>query len=102
MIYKNIPVLSRLTGKEINKNALLNFVNNPNNFDWGETTWALEESEYFLRFYDYNNNEVGKIWLCLNKCGMTQSIPFSPTMKFGGLSVEGRLKLSKILKDVYK
>ena len=101
MIYKNVPIFSRLTGKKVEKRQFLDFVNNPNNFDWGETTWALEKSEYIVRFYDFDNDERGKMWLCLKECGMTESIPFSPTMKFGGLSSAGRLKLSKIIKEIY-
>ena len=31
------------------------------------------------------------------ECGMTESIPFSPTMKFGGLSVIGRYRLTKMI-----
>ena len=102
MIYKNIPILSRLTSKKVDNKMFLDFVNNPDNFDWNETTWALEESEYIIRFYDFDNNESGKIWVCLKGCGMTESIPFSPTMKFGGLSSAGRLKLSEILKGIYE
>jgi hypothetical protein len=101
VIYKNLPIFSRLTGKEVDKSLFLDFVNNPDNFSWNETTWSLDESEYIIRFYDHSNNEKGKIWLCLNKCGMTESIPFAPTMKFGGLSSAGKLRLLKIINDIY-
>jgi hypothetical protein len=102
LIYKNIPVISRLTKREVDKNKIVDFVNNPDNFDWGETTWTINESEYILRFYDYKNKEIGKIWLCMTDCGMTESIPFSPNMKFGGLSFIGRDRLTKMINEIYK
>lgn len=101
-IYKNIPLISRLTGKEIDKNEILDFVSNPDNFDWSETTWTINESEYIFRFYNHKNVEIGKIWICLNDCGMTESIPFSPTMKFGALSKLGKENISEIIQKVYK
>ena len=55
VLFRNVFLISRLTKKEISKNSiqeLIAFLNNPNNFDWGETTWSLDESEYILRFYD--------------------------------------------------
>lgn len=101
-LYKNIFLISRLTSKNIsksNKIKLLNFFNNPENFSWGETTWSLDESEYILRFFDEKEIEVGKIWLCLDDCGMTKSIPFSPNMKYGGLSKSGKEIIKEILND---
>jgi hypothetical protein len=99
-IYKNQFLISRISSKtlsEVNATATLAFLNNPDNFDWGETTWSLKESEYILRFFDSQDNEIGKVWLCIEGCGMTESIPFSPNMKFGALSTIGRTKLNKLL-----
>jgi len=101
-IYKNVPFISRLSSKKIDKRKILDFVNNPENFDWSETTWTINESEYIFRFYDSENIEIGKIWICLNDCGMTESIPFAATMKFGTLSKIGRENISEIIKKVYE
>ena len=101
-LYQNKFLISRLTSKDISESdkiKLLNFFNDPENFSWGETTWSLDESEYILRFFDEKENEVGKIWLCLEGCGMTKSIPFSPNMKYGGLSKSGKEKIKEILND---
>lgn len=102
-LYKNSFLISRLNSKTItdpNKTDLISFFNDPMNFSWGETTWDLSESEYILRFYDSNDNEIGKVWLCLEGCGMTQSIPFSPNMKYGGLSENGKEKIHQILNKI--
>jgi hypothetical protein len=99
-LYKNVFLLSRLTSKKItkiDKKKLLNFFNNPENFSWGETTWSKEDSEYILRFFDEKENEIGKIWLSIKDCGMTESIPFSPNMKYGGLSKVGKENIEDIL-----
>lgn len=101
-LYQNKFLISRLTSKDVSetdKIKLLNFFNNPENFSWGETTWSLDESKYILRFFDEKEVEVGKIWLCLEDCGMTKSIPFSPNMKYGGLSKSGKEKIKEILND---
>jgi len=102
-LFKNTFLTSRLTSKTVsnlNKSDLISFFNNPINFDWSETTWDLSESEYILRFYDDKDNEIGKIWLCLEDCGMTGSIPFSPNMKYGGLSENGRKNINRILTKI--
>jgi hypothetical protein len=99
LIFKNIPFVSRLTGRMINKSEILDFIRNPENFDWSETTWSIDEAEYILRFYDIENKEIGKMWICLNDCGMTATLPFAPTIKFGGLSRTGKDRISKILKQ---
>lgn len=101
-LYKNKFLINRLTSKDISESdkiKLLNFFNDPENFSWGETTWSLNESEYILRFFDEKEVEVGKIWICLEDCGMTKSIPFSPSMKYGGLSKSGKVKIKEILND---
>lgn len=102
-LFKNDFLTSRFTSKsisELNKDLLITFFNNPNNFDWSETTWSISDSEYILRFYDNKNKEIGKIWLCLKNCGMTKSEPFSPNMKYGGLSKKGKKLLISILNKI--
>jgi len=102
-LFKNKFLTSRLTSKtvsELNKTDLIKFFNNPSNFDWSETTWSLSESEYILRFYNNENKEIGKVWLCLEGCGMTESEPFSPNMKYGGLSKVGKENLNFILNEI--
>lgn len=100
--YKNNFLFSRLNSikaTEKEKNEIINFFNNPENFDYGETTWELNEAEYILRFYDKNEKEIDKIWICLKDCGMTFSKNFTPNMKFGGISESGKLKIIEILKN---
>ncbi len=83
-LFKNKFLLSRLTSKtlsESSKSKVMSFFNNPVNFDWVETTWEVAESEYILRFYNKEDKEIGKIWLCLKGCVMTKSIPFSQLRK---------------------
>ena len=102
-IYKNTPFISRFTGKTLDKKQqeeILNLFNNPDNFSFGETTWALSEAEYIIRFFNTQEEEIGKVWLCLEDCGMTKSIPFSPRMKFGGLSEVGKEKIKAILNNI--
>lgn len=104
-LFNNYPVISRITVKNVdgkNKAKLISFFNNPSNFSFGETTWNVMESEYILRFFDKKQNEIGKIWLCLEGCGMTKSIPFSPNMKYGGLSKSGKVRLKKILDKILR
>ncbi|WP_430399988.1 hypothetical protein [Flavobacterium sp.] len=101
-LYKNVFLISRITSKKIsesNEIKLTNFFNNPENFSWGETTWNVEEAKYILRFFDENENEIGKIWICIDGCYMSKSIPFSPNMKYGGLSKIGREKIKDLLND---
>ena len=102
-LYENKFLISRITSKtlsEKNKTEIIDFLNNPENFDWSETTWSLNEAEYILRFYNSENKEIGKIWLCVDGCGMTKSIPFSPNMKFGGLSKRGRIIIKNIMQEI--
>ena len=102
-LFRNRFLVSRLTSKtlsESSKSEVISFFNNPINFDWGETTWEVAESEYILRFYNMEEKEIGKIWLCLEGCGMTKSIPFSPNMKYGGLSESGKEGVEKIINTI--
>ena len=105
-ILDNVPLISRFTTQTITEknkiDFILEFFNNPQNFDWGETTWYISESEYIIRFYNEKNEEVGKVWLCMEGCGMTESRPFSPNMKFGGLSEVGKAKMNELLNKVNK
>ncbi len=102
IVYRNLPIVSRLTRKivtEQQRTELEIFFNTPENFDWNETTWTLSESDYIVRFFNAQNIEIGKVWICLNRCGMTFSSPFSPNMKFGSLSNFGLEKIESILKS---
>jgi hypothetical protein len=102
-LFRNNFLTSRLTSitvSELNKSDLITFFNNPSNFHWSETTWNLSESEYILRFYNKENKEIGKVWLCIEGCGMTESEPFSPNMKYGGISKKGKEKLNYILNEI--
>ncbi len=102
-LFKNTLLIGRLTLKklsEADKSEVIYFFNNPDNFHWSETTWGIEESEYIFRFYNRQNKEIGKIWLCLEDCGMTKSIPFSPNMKYGGLSQMGIERIKKLLNRI--
>lgn len=103
-IFRNTSFISSLTAKTLKEEFtadIVNFFNDSTNFDWGETTWSYRESEYILRFYN-NEKVVGKIYLCLDGCGMTDSRPFTPNMKFGGLTDEGQRKLELEINDKQK
>ena len=102
-LYKNNFLISRLSSTTVSdkdERELVAFLNNPSNFDFGETTWDTSEAEYILRFFDDQKVEIGKVWLCLEGCGMTLSIPFSPNMKYGGLSKVGRENIDTIIKNI--
>lgn len=102
-LFRNKFLVSRLTSKtlsESNKEKVISFFNDPDNFDWSETTWEVTDSEYILRFYNEKGKEIGNSWLCLEDCGMTESIPFSPNMKYGGLSESGKEGLEKIINTI--
>ena len=99
-LFKNIPMLGVFTGKTLKQNMIeefLKFCNDTVNFDWGETTWGLEESEYYLRLYNADNNVIGKIYLCLEDCHMTDARPFCPAMKFGMLSLTGYATITTLI-----
>ena len=90
------------TGKTLKNNqisAFLKFCNESANFHWGEITWEINESEYFFRLYDSKNRVIGKIFFCLDGCGMTHPIPKCPSMKFGGLSSIGLDKIKVMLNN---
>lgn len=102
-LYSNTILLSRLTGNVLSdeeKLKVINFFNDDSNFEWGETTWSLDESEYIFRFYDEKGSEIAKSFIALDGIRMTKSYPFSPKMKFGGLSDKGLNKIKRIINDI--
>ncbi|MFA7381298.1 MAG: hypothetical protein WC150_12625 [Bacteroidia bacterium] len=101
-LFKNIPIISVFTGKTLRQNQVdyfLKFCNDTANFDWGETTWGLNEAEYFIRLYNSEDKVVGKIYFCLADCGQIDAKPFSPSMKFGMLSTIGLYKINQFIND---
>ena len=103
-LFKNRPIIGSVTAKALRKEfnwEVVQFFNNSSYFSWAETTWTERESEYILRFY-YRNQVVGKIYLCLEGCGMINTRPFTPNVKFGALTEEGRRELESILADEEK
>ncbi len=98
-VFKNRLILSRLSAVTISERELgdwVEFFNNPDNFTWKESDWTVKDSEFVVRFYDDEAEEVGKVWIC-RQCQMTKSIPFCPNMKFGGLSADGMTKIQDLL-----
>ncbi len=59
----------------------------------------LMNQNIYLDFLIKKNNEIGVLWLCWKDCGMTSSKPFSPNMKYGGLSQKGKINFADILKN---
>jgi hypothetical protein len=101
-LFKNTPILGAFTGKSLKQNQVDNFLifcNDTTNFDWGETTWGLDEAEYLIRLYNSEDKIVGKIYFCLANCGHIDARPFSPSMKFGMLSSTGLDKINKLIND---
>ncbi len=92
------PFTTKTLKKKIN-NEFVTFFNDTANFTWSETTWDIDESEYIFRFYDEKGDVVGKIYFCNSGCYMTKSIPFSPNMKFGMLSLSGFNKLNTYINN---
>ncbi len=104
-LFRNIPMISALTSKILKPeyvNSFINFCNDTTNFHWGETTWQLNESKYYCRLYNADGKVAGKIYFCLDDCGMTSSRPFSPAMKFGGLSTKGLNYILQLFSDKTK
>lgn len=101
--YKNTPFISRFNSKTLSENQiqeLVSIINNPINFDWSETTWRIEESNYFFRFFDKDDKEIGELWVCNEKCGMTEIKPWIPTTKYGGLSEIGKSQLTELIDEI--
>jgi len=104
-LFRNIPMLSVFTSKTLKAeyvNSFVTFCNDTTNFDWGETTWQLNESKYYCKLYNADGKTAGKIYFCLDDCGMTSSKPFSPAMKFGRLSTKGMNYIQQLLNDITK
>lgn len=101
-LFRNIPMFGVFTArtlKQENNNLFLKFCNDTANFSFGETTWEISDAEYYVRLYDKNNNVVGKLFLCIEDCGMTDARPFCPAMKYGGLSEVGLKTITNIIND---
>jgi hypothetical protein len=101
-LFQNIPMLGVFTAKTLkpeNNKLFIKFVNDTINFEFTETTWSLSDSEYYVRLYGKNDDVVGKIYLCLEDCGMTDARPFCPAMKYGALSATGRQTVIDIIND---
>jgi hypothetical protein len=99
-LFKNTPIIGVFSGKTLKQNRIdtfLKFCNDTTNFDWGETTWGISESEYYVRLYNSETKVVGKIYFCLDDCGMTSAKPFCPAMKFGGLSATGLDNINNLI-----
>lgn len=102
-MFRNIPVLGIFTGVTLNREQIdfiLNYCNNPSNFDWGETTWSERDSKYMFRFYNERGAVVGKLYVCLKDCRMTSSRPFSPRMKLGQLSEKGLRDIKRLILEI--
>jgi hypothetical protein len=101
-LFKNIPIVGVFTGKTLKQNqvkSFLQFCNDTANFGWGETTWELNDAEYYIRLYNSSGQVAGKIYFCLAGCGRIDARPFSPSMKFGMLSATGLEKINKLIND---
>jgi hypothetical protein len=104
-LFRNIPMVSVFTSKTLKAeyvDSFVTFCNDTTNFDWGETTWQLNESKYYCKLYNADGKTAGKIYFCLDDCGMTSSKPFAPTMKFGGLSTKGMKYIQHLFSDKTK
>ncbi len=102
-LYKNIPLLAAITGKTLNERQtdyFLRYCNDPNNFEWNETTWSIWEAEYYFKLYNEAGTAVGKIYFCLDGCMQIEARPFSPRMKFGGLSEKGLKDIQKFVDEI--
>ena len=97
--FKNKPIIGAFNAKSLKEellNDFLKFCNDSLNFTWDESTWNTSEAQYYLRFYNANNQVCGKLFLELND-GYLQAEPFCPVMKFGSLSEQGLKKLSAFI-----
>lgn len=101
--YNNIPLISQLTSKKLTPNQtrqLIAIINNPENFTWGETTWEEQESTYFFSFFNKDDQEIGRIWICLDHCWITEIKPWIPSTKYGGLSEIGKSKFTELVNEL--
>ena len=103
--FRNTPIISGIWSQKLKAiyiNEFIQFFNDTTNFHWSETTNQISESEYYFSFYNEDNKVVGKVYYCGDGCHMTSSIPFTPRMKFGGLSERGITYLEQILSEKTK
>ena len=99
IVRKNIPLVSSLTKYQLSHKsltALLQFLNNPDNFTWKNNTMLYSQADYIINFYDANQKLNGKLWLS-NTCGTLKAVPFTPNMKFGHIRNDKLPVLIKIL-----
>jgi hypothetical protein len=104
-LYNNNSMFSVISGKTLKQGYVENFIefcNDTTNFDWSETTWEKSDSDYYCNLYNENGKVVGKIYFCLEGCSSISSLPFSPKMKFGGLSEKGLDYIYQLLRDKTK
>lgn len=103
--FRNQQFASSLTSKTLKQEEISDFIifcNDTANFQWNESTWEKSESNYICRLYNKDGKVVGKIYICLDHCGMTRAVPFTPMMKFGGLSEKGINYLQGLIADKSK
>ena len=99
IVRKNIPFVSGLTQYRLSpasQRALLQFLNNPDNFTWQNNTMLYSQADYIVNFYNTNQKHNGKLWLC-STCGTLKAVPFTPNMKFGHIKKDKLPILMKIL-----
>ena len=99
MVRKNIPFVSVFTKNQLpskSLNALLQFLNNPDNFTWQNNTMLYSQADYIIDFYNTNQKHTGKLWLC-STCGTLKAVPFTPNMKFRYIRNDKLPVLMKIL-----
>jgi hypothetical protein len=102
-LYKNNLLFGIFTGKTLNQQQIdyfLQYCNDPSNFDWSETTWSIWDAEYFFKLYDETGKVIGKIYFCLLGCRQVEARPFSPRMKFGGLSERGLKDIHDLINEI--
>ena len=73
-------------------NAMINLINNPNYFCYGECGTGIPESE--MKFY-YSGEVIGEIRFACNH-GQISSNPYNMLNKFGGLNEKGNETLDAI------
>ncbi|MCC6370489.1 MAG: hypothetical protein IT236_05725 [Bacteroidia bacterium] len=97
--FKNTPLLGLFTGKSLKHEKLNEFLsacNDTLNYNWAETTWNESEAQYYVRFYNANNQVCGKMYLELTD-GNVEASPFCPVTRFGSLSPEGLKKMNDLI-----
>lgn len=100
---KNLPIISQLLISKVSDShsiELIEIINNPENFDWTETTWNRKESNYYFKFYDQKGNEVSRFWVMDEEVGMSEIRPWVPSTKYGSLSRKGVTEMSELVKRI--